>query len=211
MKRLLIFLTAIIVNFSYAQEAALNKVAEKVCDYLKSDEYKALEKNQKTVKMGLKMLELYGTYRDEFNEDAILNFDEKSGRELGEKIGIRMASICPNELMEMAAGYVADESEDENEEETESDKDLNTEDVYIGTIEGKVNEIENEPVSYILVKDNFGNIHNVLITEKVDNIEMINKSITKKNVIVNFTNQKFYDIDQKNYVYKKVLTSITLK
>jgi len=211
MKRLLIFLTAIIVNFSYAQEAALNKVAEKVCDYLKSDEYKALEKNQKTVKMGLKMLELYGSYRDEFNEDAILNFDEKSGRELGEKIGIRMASICPNELMEMAAGYVADESEDENEEETESDKDLNTEDVYIGTIEGKVNEIENEPVSYILVKDNFGNIHNVLITEKVDNIEMINKSITKKNVIVNFTNQKFYDIDQKNYVYKKVLTSITLK
>ena len=198
------------MQYSFSQEAALNKVAQKVCDYMKTDEYKAMDKQEKTMKMGFKMIEFYGTFRDEFDEDAISTFNEEAGRKLGEKIGLRMATICPNELMEMAAEYM-DEDEDEDSSITMEEEEEEVEETVINSVEGNITAIENDVLTYISVKDTKGKTHKILITEKFDGVDVINKSNLRKDVSLDFIEQQFYDLSERDYVYKKVLKSITLK
>lgn len=110
---------------------------------------------------------------------------EGAMEKLGGDVGMKMVSICPDLLMMFADMDSADE----------------TEESPILTIEGKIVEIKSEQFLTVIVKDNSGRNHTLLVLTFFEDSNLLIENKLKKNdkVSVEYWEQEFYDPKAKDF------------
>lgn len=185
------------LNISAQEESVLDLVAKETCEYLQSEEIQLLSNNDKTMKLGVFIITKYSEYEDRFKAEGI-DFDlsngaQNAGRQFGEKVGITMVKYCPEVLMALGT--------DDNTNKYEEDE-------Y--AIQGKINSIEGNEFSTIIVKDSSGKMQKFLWMENFSGSEKLinNVSVEGLKVEVIYKNFECYSPQLKEYVIRKKIIAI---
>ena len=198
MKYFLLFLFSFFYNSFFSQNY-IDIIAQESCSCI--EKLPEIEgKEAKTMRMGLCMIEAAGPYKVELYNDHAIDFskiNESAGEELGLLIGMKMASFCPEILMEMATDQMND-SEDESE------------DLYF---EGKVISIDTEGFVYFTIKDENGRVSKyywLTYVESEMNLENSYESLLGREVVGEYRVIEFFDPRIKEYRNMNVLSYIDL-
>jgi len=180
----------------FSQESIMDKVALATCEYLHKDEIKSLPSDKMTVKLGLFMLSYYSDNEKEF-EKAGITVDwnsEKSGEEFGQKIGIKMAGVCPETLM-LLAGEVSTDDVDNFES---------------FVVEGELKSITGQEFSYVNMKDSSGKSQKFLwLSNFIGSDNLIdNDEVKGIKVSVTYKNTECYSPKLKEYIIVKEIIEI---
>jgi hypothetical protein len=179
----------------FSQESIMDKVANATCEYLQSDEIKSLTNDKMSIKMGVFLISYYTEHKEEFVKEGFeFNLtDEKGGEELGYKIGMQMATICPETIMALAA----DDSDEDNIIKT-------------FVVEGKLKTITGEDFSYIHIKDTQGKSQKFLWLGNFIGSDQLIESDNIKNlkVSVTYKNTECYSPKLKEYIIIKEIVEI---
>lgn len=191
----IIFIVLLFPLSMFSQTSIMDKVANATCEYLQKNEIKSLSNDDITIKMGVFLITYYTDHKEEFINEGF-EFDlasENGGEELGYKIGMKMAVVCPETIMLLA--------------DDDSDSDSAKESFFI---EGKLKYISGDDLSFVHIKDTQGKsqkfvwLGNFVGSDKL--IEMANV----KNIKVNITykNTECYSPKLKEYIILKEITEI---
>tara|TARA_R110002073_G_scaffold15953_2_gene62076 strand:- start:5609 stop:6229 length:621 start_codon:yes stop_codon:yes gene_type:complete len=203
MRKIATLLFLVLTSIAYSQDktSALDKVAKETCEYLNKDEVKSLNNSEKTMKLGVFIITIYGKYKDELEKEGVF-FDiskgEKGGRDFGEKVGMNMVKFCPDALMALAG------KDDFNEVEVD-------EMVEVGKfVEGKILSIKGEEVNTLTIKDVSGKTQKFLWLENFKGSDKLIETRKVKNikVKVSYKNIEVYSPKLKEYIVRKQVTEI---
>ena len=196
----ILFLLATSIVSSQEGMSALDKVAKETCEYLNKDEIKALSVSERTMKLGLFIITIYGKYKDGLEKEGII-FDigqgEDGGRAFGEKVGMNMIKFCPEALMALAGKNVKEVEVDET--------------VLEGNyIEGKIISIKGEDILVLTVKDTSGKTQKFLWLENFKGSDKLieARKVKKIKVKVSYKNIEVYSPKLKEYIIRKQITEI---
>lgn len=192
-----IILFLVVIQFTNAQETALEKVGKETCEYFSanSEEISKLSAEEKTAKLGLQMLTLYSKYEKELKAEGVTVDlgNERSAEKFGEKIGLQMAKYCPDVLITLF-GDMADDEED-----TEF------------LTEGVLKKIEGDELSVLVVKDDSGKIQKFIWLDNFEGSDvLIEKLDNFKNakVEVYYKNSEIFSPKLKEYIVKKKISRL---
>jgi hypothetical protein len=136
------FITLLIIfstSSIFAQDY-LTKITYQSCECLSSIE-DTTDKDQFNLELGLCIIDASMPYKKELKKDHDIDLENinEDGTRLGELIGLKMAGICPEEILKVANG-----GDDENYDDLSS---------YIS---GTVTKIEKEQFVVLSIKDDSG-------------------------------------------------------
>lgn len=183
---------------SFSQDgSAMNKIAQKTCEYMAGEDLNGLTSNEKTVKLGVFMLKEYTLYEEELNKEGIdIDFeDQSSSEDFGQKIGFIMMNICPETLISLAEGNnVVSQRKQEN----------------ILSFTGKIKSITGDDFSFIQVEDNNGIVKSFLW---LSNFKGSEKLITGDSVIgtqvkIKYKNTECFSPKLQEYIIRKEIVEI---
>ena len=173
----------------------MDKVANATCEYLQSDEIKSLSHDDMSVKMGFFLISYYSDHKEKFASEGIVFDlkDEKGGEELGYKIGMKMAGVCPETLML----FSDDDTDDDSAFET-----------FI--VEGELKSISGEDFSYIHIKDLEGKTQKFLWFGNFTGSDKLieDDNIKKTKVNITYKNTECYSPKLKEYIIIKEIIGI---
>lgn len=196
MKNIATTLLLLLSMSMFAQETILDKVALATCEYLQKDENKSLSTDEMTVKLGLFMISYYSDHEKEFEkEGVIVDWDSEEGGEgFGQKIGIKMASICPETLMSFAGDMNSDEGDQ----------------VDSFFVQGKLKSITGNEFSYINIEDESGKSQKFLWLSNFKGSDKLieNDKVKGIEVSVTYKNTECYSPKLKEYIIVKEIIEI---
>ena len=111
---LVAILSFINISYTFSQDY-MSIITNEACECL--SEIKETSDSEKfNMQLGLCIIEAATPYRSKLKADHKIDLDNivSDGKKLGELIGFRMASVCPNEILRATQGDIANE-EVENE------------------------------------------------------------------------------------------------
>jgi hypothetical protein len=200
----LLFFT-LIGHFASAQEfktELVDSISDEVCACL--DDKERAENPEETVKT-LKscMLEVVFKNLNYLKENGVdVNDGSDDGRQFGELVGVKLASMCESALPAFVAlGTEAMENKENTAVEVEYEE--------LPFIIGKITEIENGTFPVFKITDTDGGKHNVLWLTIIDNPALFEEALKgKKNFILEYYDLEMYDHRIKEYRYMKVLNAV---
>jgi len=91
------------VTLSSFSQSVIDTMSQEVCKCMEAVKILSIEDNEKIIAEATKcMLEAYATHEAEVSAQlGITEFNGETGRILGQKIGLKMATYCPDYLMKM--------------------------------------------------------------------------------------------------------------
>jgi len=194
---LLAFLFSLYFGSANSQDI-LEIVAKEVCSCTSSKTEKLSSGTQKNIQMelGICIMSSVAAHENEITE-KYGNVLEADGamEKLGRDVGLKMATSCPDVLMTIANSGIG-------EDEVVEEKAL--------TVEGKVVEIKSEQFLTVVIKDNSGRSHSMLILTFFEDSNLLTENKLKKNdkVSVEYWEQEFYDAKAMDFRYYKVIQGI---
>lgn len=201
MKRFLpIFIFILFFNNALSQDI-LDTLTKEVCSCADGKQAVLKEGNSQKLKMelGICIISSFSSHKDEVMAEYGDVMDDNDGMEkLGGDIGMKMAVICPDVLLALAG-------------EGDIDSEL-VEDEY-STIEGRIVEIKPEQFLTVVVKDNSGRNHTMLVLTYFEGSNLLTEDKLKKNdkVSIEYWEQEFYDVKARDFRYYKVIQGINQK
>jgi hypothetical protein len=183
-----LFCSALVVA---AQAQDLDKVAEQTCECMKKKDPSKIEASMLQAEMGLCLIEAaqeQGLDMDFSNADAM--------RSLGEKVGIKMASICLENLMKFAG------------------QDIGGDRVNEEMVEGTVKSVETGDLVFIVLKETSGRESKFIwlrYFEGSDEFVENPKKLAGKNVVITYAEIEYYVPKAKDYFKQKELKSLKIK
>jgi len=201
MKKKQFYLIAIfcILNFNYilAQDY-MSIITNESCECL-SEIKETNDKERFNMQLGLCIIEAASPYKAQLKADHKIDLDkiETNGKKLGELIGFRMASVCPDQILRATQGEVQEEEID-NE-------------FYYTT--GSVVKIEKEQFVIISIKDDTGKTSKYYwLTYVASEIDLPNEynSLVGKNIEVYYTIDDLFDARIDEYKSFNVIEEINL-
>lgn len=201
MKKTILLVAFATIPFISGAQDVVDTMAQEVCKCL--EEKKLLTINdiqQLTTEAGVCIVESYSEHQEEVSAQlGISEFNDETGRTLGQKIGLKMMKYCPDYLMKM--GMVAKENTAKTTPAT-----------YV--LNGKIDAIEQgEFISYKL-KDQDGKIHKLLWYQHFkgsdDYIESPKKLVGKK-VNVTVKDVECYIPKAKGYYSIKEIVELNME
>ncbi|GGK28186.1 hypothetical protein GCM10007962_23070 [Yeosuana aromativorans] len=194
MKHLVFCLTFLVLSYGQSQESAIDKIAQKTCEYMNSDEMTNLDKSQKTAKLGVFIIGQYGEYKEELAKEGIeIDFsEENSSRKFGEKVGFAMVDVCPNTLIALA--------------ETDN---LNGNEAYL-SFAGNLVSVTGEDFSFVQVKNSEGIVQNFLWLSNFKGSERLisDNSVIGTEVKIKYKNTECFSPKLKEYINRKEIVEI---
>ena len=181
MKILSILLFQLILFPVLAQDY-MDKIAEESCECLAGKDIE-MDDNKMVMELGLCMLNASMPYKKQLKKDYDIDLDkiDEQGEALGQIIGMRMISFCPDALISMA-GQMTDEFDDfDYSEETYS---------------GVITLIDDERFVIFSIKNNEGKTNKFYWLNPVDtdfDLELEYKMLKDKEVYVRFMTQEIFD------------------
>ncbi len=116
MKHLTSLLFIIALSFTGISQDYMDKIAQKACGCVEElDEN--MDKEMYTMKMGLCIVSATNSYEKQIKKDYKIDLTENldQAEKLGEIIGMRMASVCPETLIKMSTMFMDEEEYVEEE------------------------------------------------------------------------------------------------
>lgn len=211
LKKIAFLFVVISTNLSIAQQLSkdelLHTMAQETCNCInaKNVDFSNVNSDTLELELGLCILESYGNHKADVDTFFNLSFDDESTLiKLGEDIAYKMMNECPKIIMAMAGSYMEEDGFNDvpPPPATKNLEDLN--------MEAKLVSLNNDAVSYIVVKDEFNKEHIFIVSEQFEDYSLLNKSNYKKNFRIFYKEEEYFDLSEKRYVLKKVIKYLEL-
>ncbi|WP_422104675.1 hypothetical protein [Winogradskyella sp.] len=206
-KNLLLLLVSLYCFNGVAQnkskEEATELMAEDTCECIaKKKISKSDKKEDKEMALGLCLLESFNEHKSKskYYRKKTLNDIEQ----IGEDVGFVMASMCAEDFLSIFSSEELVEIVND-EYDVGLDGSGNAEGL---TIEVELISMNNDVISYINVKDDYDKSHTFLITEEFEGYDLLKRSNYGKSFTVTFKQVELFDLSEKQYVTKKVITKL---
>lgn len=189
------------ITFSFSQDY-MSIITNESCECL-SEIKETTDREKFNLQLGLCIIEAASPYKAQLKADHKIDLDkiDTQGKKLGELIGFRMASVCPDQILRASNGGMIEEDEYEVEDE-----------FYY--ITGNVVKIEKEQFVVISVKDDSdGKTSKYYWLTYVDStIDLPNdyNSLVGKNVEVYYNINELFDARIDEYKSFNVIEEINL-
>ncbi|WP_400078597.1 hypothetical protein [Winogradskyella sp. R77965] len=187
-----------------SKEEVIDLMAEDTCECITKKKIKtSATMDEKQMALGLCLIKSYNNHKSKskyFSEQKTANFEK-----IGEEVGLVMATKCGDEFLsifssEELVDFIDDEEEDIIGFKSSDDDKL--------TIEVELLSMNNDAISYIETKDDFEKNHIFLITEKFEGYELLKKSNFGQSFMISFKEVELFDLSEKQYITKKVITKL---
>ncbi len=200
MKKIFFLFSLFCTIVGHSQDV-LAVIGRETCECLdtKKLDFKKLSKMELQTQIGLCMIQSYSTHSAEFKPEDKVSLENTDGmRKLGEKVAVKMLTVCPETIIEMGRNSIAQEDIQEVIEE---------EDAFIV---GEVTEIKAEQFITLYVKDKNGRNYNFLLLDYFQTAALItNNELKKKDAVkVSYTELELYDTKNKEFRYYKIITDL---
>ncbi|NRB58974.1 MAG: hypothetical protein HRU50_03415 [Winogradskyella sp.] len=187
-----------------SKEEALDLMASDTCECLKNKKINPSESlDNKQMALGLCLIASFNEHKSKskfFSKKGLEDIEE-----IGEMVGMKMTTVCLDDFMSLFSGeeMVDMLEDDEDIEFSDSPRDnLN--------IEVELTSLKNDAISYIETKDDFDKTHTFIILDDFDGYELLNKSNYGKSFSIEYEEKQVFDLSEKQYITKKVITKIDL-
>jgi hypothetical protein len=186
-----------------SKEEVLDLMADDTCECLSKKKIKTSDTmEEKQMALGLCLIKSYNEHKSKskyFSKQKNVNFEK-----IGEEVGLVMATKCGEKFLSI---FSSDELVDiiEDDEETIGLKNSDVDDL---TIEIELLAMNNDAVSYIETKDDFNKNHIFLIMEEFEGYELLKKSSFGKSFTITYKEVELFDLSEKQYITKKVITKL---
>jgi len=187
----LIFISIFLANLfvtAQTKNELFEITAKETCECINEVDLKTLSRKQIKSRLGICMLNSYGVRKDKFIQFGV-NFNIDSAKNIGEEVGIKMATICP----EVFTSFI-------EEKETEE---------QYSSIAGLYKKISGNDINYIHIIDENGKNQKFMW---FGNFKGSNRFIEKRDsinkVIVYYKNTEYYVPKMKEYFTVKEITEI---
>jgi len=196
-KSLFVFVLSLFFLNAKSQDI-LDVLTKEVCSCVneKKEALKSSAAEQMQMQLGLCIVSSYSNHEKEVTAKyGDIMETEGAMEKLGSDVGMKMVGICPDLLM-MFADMDAAEAE--------------AEESPVLTMEGKIVEIKSEQFLTVIVKDNSGRNHILLLLTFFEDSNLLIENKLKKNdkVSVQYWEQEFYDPKVKDFRYYKGIQGI---
>ncbi|WP_136668085.1 hypothetical protein [Flavobacterium sp. H122] len=200
-------------GFSYAQDY-FDLMAKETCECVqaKKMDFSKIPYQELQASLGACMIPSFIKYKDKLDKSDQVEFSDQEGmRKLGEKIGAKMLTHCPDLMIKIGTEYLKNENADSKEEpdvyRDQDDKPVISDDL---SLEGTFLETKTGDFLSVVLKEKSGRIHQLLLLNFFDNAELITNGKLKPNqkITVTYNEHEFYDPKLKDYKYYKVLYSL---
>jgi hypothetical protein len=204
--RKILLLSLLFVSFTvFSQTKTLDKIAKETCEYLQKDEVKKLNPKERTTKLGVFILSMYGKYQKKLKKEGIkidLSKGREGGRDFGQKVGIAMVQFCPDTLMAFANEDNANEDKEEDVVEEKESGSL--------VIEGNIVGIQGEEFSTLIISDTNGKTQKFIWISNFKGSDklILGKDIEGLKVEVSYKSIECYSPQLKEYISRKQITEI---
>lgn len=200
MKKLNLYLIVLFSFFAVTKIEAqdyLSKITSQSCDCLSEIE-ETTDREQFNLELGLCIIDAAVPYKKELKRDHQIDLDNinEDGTRLGEMIGMRMAGVCPQEIMKIA-----------NNTQDETYEDLGA---YTS---GTITKIENEQFVVFSLKDESGKNIKLYWLYYIDSeldLETNYTSLLGKKVEVFYYETEMFDVRINEYKTFFVIEEINL-
>lgn len=200
MKKILLLFIIVLPLFSLSQSKnAIDTAAEKMCDYM----------NKHTDKKIATMSDAVSYFTEAFVEvcmpmmerlmenEGLTDLDENTGKQIGQKIGIKLAIMCPrymNVIMPLIKGEAAEGQ--------------------TGTLSGIVSEVKQDGYTFLKIKSPDGTEKRVVWLMFFEEAESINNDPQKlvgKKVDIEWKSVQLYYSKSNSFGIEKMITGFTQK
>lgn len=197
------FLILCSVNI-FAQDV-LDKIAQETCDCLKGKDLSGKSEEDSNLEVGMCMMASLGEYQDKLDELEIDITDQSSMEKFGEKVGFKMATKCPNTLMEIGM------MRSETTTTSTTTKTISATSEMVQVISGTIKGMEGEEFSVLVLQDDTGREQKFLWLRYFEGSEKLAteaKSLMGKKVKIKFSSMEVYSPKLKEYIARKELKGI---
>lgn len=196
---LLVFCLSITSAFS---QDYIDEIAKSTCSCAE-ELPDSLESQEKLTKLGFCMLQAAGPYSKRLKKDhKISGTDPNDAEKLGQIIGMRMAYICPDQILRLTQA-VSDMEEEESTTSDDTDR----------SIQGTVINIDNGYFVTITIKDVSGRVSKFIWTRYIESsIDLVTnyKDLMDKSVTINYSTAEFFDPKIGEYRNFNVIATLEL-
>lgn len=186
------------------KEEVIDLMAEDTCECLTKKKIKTSDSmEEKQMALGLCLIQSYNDHKSKskyFSKQKNTDFEK-----IGEEVGLVMASKCGGEFLSIFSSDELVELIDEEDEDSSDNSSWNDSDL---TIEVELISMNNDAISYIKTKDDFDKNHIFLITKEFEGYELLKKSNFGQSFTITFKEVEFFDLSEKQYITKKVITKL---
>lgn len=186
-----------------SKKEVVDLMAEDTCECISKKKFnKTDDTKEKEMALGLCLIESFNAHKSK--SKYYKNKDLNDIEEIGEDIGVVMAGICADDFLSIFS------SEELVEIVSDDDDEVGLDDVTESglTIEVELVALNNDAISYFEAKDDFDKTHIFLITEEFEGYELLKKSNFGKFYTVTFKEVELFDLSEKQYITKKVITKL---
>jgi hypothetical protein len=204
MKQLFIL---VIMCFSFQTLSAQDKIdqlAEKTCECLKTKNFKNKTKEEIEMELGFCMI----SEAQKLHIDMNLK-DESSMEKFGEKVGLRMATICPESFIK----YLSQETKDGSTLMSDYLKEDKTA-ASIQKITGTITKFTKDDLAYLFIKTTEGREVKLIVLEYFTNADKLiesSKDFINKKATIEFKEVEYYLPRIGEFVKMKEITSLSIE
>lgn len=197
MKNIFTILTVLFaVNHAFSQEF-IEKLAQETCTCLEGKSPEGLTQSEKEMQLGVCMFQGIGKYKEEFDaykqDKNLLDMDLEA---FGEEVGMQMAIICPQFIMQYYDSTALYETETAYSLEVEL---------------GKIKSIDTKQFNIVNLEIADGSILKFLWLWDFEGSEILTKNQFKNKWInIFYSNLMLYDPEKKTYINYKVIEGVEL-
>lgn len=186
-----------------SKKEVVDLMAEDTCECIAKKKFKKTDKTkEKEMALGLCLIESFNAHKSK--SKYYKNKDLNDIEEIGEDIGVVMAGTCADDFLSIFSSEELVEIVSDDEDEVGLDESTDS-----GlTIEVELVTMNNDAISYFEAKDDFDKTHIFLITEEFEGYELLKKSNFGKSYTVTFKEVELFDLSEKQYITKKVITKL---
>jgi hypothetical protein len=204
--RITLLLCLLINILTLRGEDVIDKISEASCECIK-DIGDTLDMESYKLQLGLCIIKEAQPYKAELKKsykidlDKINNSGYKGGETLGEMVGVKLITYCPEEVQRMARII----------NRIEEGRPAQTEPGGVNKLAGKVTDVEKNQFITLFVEEENGKISKALWLQYFTNSNMLQQNLDQligKHIILEYSGEEIFDHRVGEYVSYKVIKNL---
>ena len=194
----IIFIGLLFINSLVYSQDYLDAIAKETCECIKAKnmDISKATKMELQAALGACMITSYAVHKEKLEPNDRVEYSDKQGmRRIGETVGLKMMTHCPNLIMALSES-------DDKDEESKISEDLMLEGIFLET---KISDFLT-----ISIKEKVGRVYDLLVLGHFENLELITSKQIKKNdkISITYYEYEIYDAKLKDYRKYKIISGL---
>jgi hypothetical protein len=209
MKKITLLILALTIGINLnaqkkSKQEVVDLMAEDTCECIAKKKLKVSDSmEEKEMALGLCLFSSFNEHKNKSKYYKKKSLDDME--EIGEDVGMAMASMCANDFMSIFSSEELVDFVDDKEDDIIGRVNSEASDM---SIEVELLSMNNDAISYIEAKDDFEKNHIFLITEEFEGYDLLKKSNFGNSYNITYKEVELFDLSEKQYITKKVITKI---